>query len=150
MTEVEGLMIRFWHINGTSATVDGKTFYGQEYDAQDGFLYFDNFNESLDGGTVYLPPQDKIEFEPFDIVEITSGINDSIRKTMLIDTYIETQVANLIQSQIQISNHTDVTHKGIRTSDPPKHRMDKDDTSHLVCNSHSKLNRRLLAKSIHQ
>lgn len=108
-TEVEGLMIRFWHINGTSATVDGKTFYGQEYDAQDGFLYFDNFNESLDGGTVYLPPQDKIEFEPFDIVEITSGTNDSIRKTMLIDTYIETQVAfnpNKYKYQITLMSRT--------------------------------------------
>ena len=38
---------------------------------KDGVTYTDNFNEELDSATVILTFQNKIDFEPFDIVELT-------------------------------------------------------------------------------
>lgn len=85
-------MIRFFHIDGTETTIEGIGLQaGTEHATQDGFLYVDNFNETLDGGTIYLTPQDRITFEPFDLVEI---VGDNIAtKTLFVDTIVETQVS---------------------------------------------------------
>lgn len=91
-TEVGELMIRFFHIDGTESTIEGLGLQsGAEHETQDGFFYADNFNETLDGGTIYLSPQEKLSFEPFDIVDILGSNIDT--KTLLADTIVESQVS---------------------------------------------------------
>lgn len=88
---VEEQMIKFWKANGTEQIIGGEVYFGNNYDCQDGAVYIDNHNETLDSLTIFLPPQNKIELESFDIIEITG--NNINRKTLAIDTFVETQVA---------------------------------------------------------
>ena len=67
--------------------ISGGTFL---VDIRDGVSYTDNYNEQLDSATVILEFQEKLAFEPFDIVELTLPKLGTI--TMLIDDFVETEL----------------------------------------------------------
>ena len=63
---------------------------GNQYQIAQGATFVDNYNETLDSGTIILPQLDsEIEIEPFDLVKITG---DNIKtRFLLVDTYTCTQ-----------------------------------------------------------
>ena len=67
--------------------ISGGTFL---VNIKDGITYTDNYNEELDSATVVLVYQDKINFEPFDMVELT--IPELGTKTMLINDFVENEM----------------------------------------------------------
>ena len=67
--------------------VSGGTFL---VNIKDGVTYTDNYNEELDSATVLLINQNKLNFEPFDIVELT--LPNIGTKTMLIDDFVENEM----------------------------------------------------------
>lgn len=70
--------------------ISGGTFLAN---LRDGVNYTDNYNEELDSAVVVLEFQDKIAFEPFDIVELTlPSMTTTTTKTMLIGDFVETQM----------------------------------------------------------
>lgn len=61
----------------------------QLFNIKDGVTYIDNFNEELDSATVVLMWQSKLNFEPFDIVELALPIGT---KTMIINDFVENKL----------------------------------------------------------
>ena len=72
--------------------VSGGTFLAN---IKDGVTYSDNLSEDLDSATIILEYQDKLNFEPFDIVELWlpmgAGLapDEQPAKTMIINDFVE-------------------------------------------------------------
>lgn len=75
--------------------ISGGTFLAK---VRDGVVYTDNYNEQLDSATVVIEFQSKLDFEPFDMVELTLPQIGTV--TMLIDDFVENEV-NLEQGLYQ-------------------------------------------------
>lgn len=66
----------------------------QQYDVVEGAVFTENYNETLDSGTIILPHLSaEIEIEPYDIVVVFSTNNKMAQKRMCVDTYVCTQTS---------------------------------------------------------
>lgn len=69
----------------------------QEFNVSEGAVFTENYNETLDSGTIVIPHlTNKIEIEPYDIVKINSSLDSKVRietRYMCVDTYVCTQTS---------------------------------------------------------
>lgn len=69
----------------------------QEFNVSEGAVFTENYNETLDSGTIVIPHlTSKIEIEPYDIVKINSSLDSKVRietRYMCVDTYVCTQTS---------------------------------------------------------
>lgn len=71
--------------------IEGKN-NNAEYNIADGAVFTENYNETLDSGTIIIPQlNEKIDIEPYDVVVITGDNINS--KRLCVDTYTCTQVS---------------------------------------------------------
>lgn len=80
--------------------IEGKNKVGsqeRQYGVADGAVFIENYNETLDSGTIILPQlSDKIEIEPYDIAVVFSTDESNVKikeKRMCVDTITCTQTS---------------------------------------------------------
>ena len=77
--------------------VDGRNIINgtpEQYKVADGAVFIENYNETLDSGTIILPHIDhKIEIEPYDVIVVFSTNEKISQKRLCVDKIICTQTS---------------------------------------------------------